>query len=637
MLSQQELAEDQRIKALHSLGLLDTPQEDRFDRFTRLASAAFGVPVALVSLIDDKRQWFKSGVGIDYLETPRGVAICSHTVALDDLLVVSDTLSDERFKNFPYVCGEPGIRFYAGHPLHSLDGQPVGALCVLDTRPRDFGVAERRMLRDLAQMVQDELNRRVVVAARDAAQQALRELNAQLEKRVMERTAELHAKNQALEHEMRQRAAAEQALRQKQELLDAVLESVDVAVVACDGEGKLTLFNRAAREFHGLETSDMTSTEWARHYGLFGEDGVTPLDEDQIPLVRALKGERISAAAMSIRPPDGEVRHLLASGRALHDGSGEPMGAVVAMQDISELSASRTRLIESEEWLRTIADNVPALIAYIDTGLRYRFANQRYQEWFGVRSEQMVGKTVLEAMGEAFYEPRRAALARCLSGHGSHLEIEEQRRGRTRVISSTYLPHIRDGAVQGIYVLSTDATSAREYERQLHALAHSDHLTGLPNRRSYEERLAQAVARSRRGATPLALAYLDVDHFKQINDTLGHAVGDAVLREFARRLSSTVRSTDTVARLAGDEFVIVLEQVGSPLECRRIGDKLLDAIRVPFEIDGRKLDVTSSLGFAWCARPDLALLAHTADDALYQSKRAGRNQSSVVVVTACPA
>jgi diguanylate cyclase (GGDEF)-like protein/PAS domain S-box-containing protein len=632
MLSQQQLAEDQRVTALHSLGLLDTAHEDRFDRFTRLASAAFGVPIALVSLVDNNRQWFKSGVGVDYCETSRDIAMCSHAVALDDLLVVSDTLSDERFRDFPYVCGAEGIRFYAGQPLHSLDGQPVGTLCILDTRPRDFGVPERRMLRDLAQMVQDELNRRVVVAARDAAQQALRELNAQLEKRVLERTAELHAKNQVLEHEMRQRAAAEIALLQKTELLDAVLESVEVAVVACDGQGKLTLFNRAAREFHGLDACAIAAADWAKHYHLYGEDGVTPLAADDVPLLRALNGERIGSSGMVIHVPGKPLRHLLASGRAIHGADGASMGAVVAMQDVTELTASRARISESEEWLRTIADNVPALIAYIDTGLRYRFANQRYQEWFGVRSEHMLGKTVADAMGDAFYEPRRAALARCLSGHGSHLEIEEQRRGRTRVISSTYLPHIRDGVVQGIYVLSTDATSAREYERQLHALAHSDHLTGLPNRRSYEERLAQAIARSRRSAMPLALCYLDVDHFKQINDTLGHAVGDAVLREFSQRLSSTVRSTDTVARLAGDEFVIVLEQVGTPLECRRVADKLLDAIRPPFTVDGRTLNVTSSLGFAWSPRPELAALTHAADDALYQSKRAGRDQSSVVVL-----
>jgi diguanylate cyclase (GGDEF)-like protein/PAS domain S-box-containing protein len=464
MLSQQDLAEEARIQALHALGLLDTPCEDRFDRLTRLAAATFRVPIALVSLVDRERQWFKSRVGLEVCETPRSIAFSSHAIALDDMLVVPDTLQDERFQDHPHVTGAPAIRFYAGQPLHSLDGQPLGTLCIIDTAPRAFGDADRRLLCDLARLVEDEL-----------------------------------------------------------------------------------------RDKHA---------------------------------------------------------------------------------DVTELAALRARLAESGEWLRTIADNVPALIAYVDTDLRYRFANERYREWFGVKSQDMIGKTVLESMGEAFYAPRRAALERCLGGHASHLEIEEVRRGRTRVISSTYLPHVRDGVVQGIYVLSTDATSAREYERQLHALAHSDHLTGLPNRRSYEERLAQAVARARRGATPLALAYLDVDHFKQINDGLGHAVGDAVLREFAQRLCATVRTSDTVARLAGDEFVVVLEQVGSPLECERIAAKLHDAIRSPFALDGRALQITSSIGIAWSPHPDPSALTHMADEALYRSKHAGRDTASVFVVGA---
>jgi diguanylate cyclase (GGDEF)-like protein/PAS domain S-box-containing protein len=367
---------------------------------------------------------------------------------------------------------------------------------------------------------------------------------------------------------------------------------------------------------------------------LYAEDGLTPLAPEQVPLMRALRGERVRDAGMTIHVPGKAPRRLLASGRALQGAGGEPLGAVVAMHDVTELAASRARLAESGEWLRTITDNVPVLIAYVDTDLRYRFANERYREWFGVKSQDMIGKTVLESMGEAFYAPRREALERCLAGHGSHLEIEEVRRGRTRVISSTYLPHVRDGVVHGIYVLSTDATSAREYERQLHALAHSDHLTGLPNRRSYEERLEEAVARARRGATPLALAFLDLDNFKQINDGLGRAVGDAVLREFAQRLAATVRSIDTVARLAGDEFVVVLEQVGSPLECERIAAKLHDAIRSPFALDGRSLHVTSSIGIAWSPHPDPSALAHVADEALYRSKHAGRDTASVFVVGA---
>jgi len=628
MLSQQELAEKERITALHRLEVLDTPGEERFDRFTRLAAASFGVPIALVSLVDTDRQWFKSCVGIDSPGTPRSMAFCSHAVALDDLLVVPDARLDERFAANPLVTGAPHIRFYAGQPVRSLDGQPLGTLCIIDTRPRMLDDAGRRMLRDLAQMVQDELNRAVLVAARDAAQQALVDLNARLERRVEERTRELNEKNIALEQEIEQRVAARQALRQKQALLDAVLESVDVGVVACDDGGKLTVCNREAREFHGLDGVPME--DWASYYQLYREDGVTQMQADELPLVRALRGERVQDLPM-VLASDGTQRRVLASGRALKGPGGEALGAVVALKDVSELYASRNLALESEERLRTIADNVPALIAYLDTGLRYRFANDRYREWFGVRCENMIGKTIPDAMGEAFYAPRRAALERCLSGHGSYIEIEEERRGRKRVISTTYLPHLRDGKVQGIYVLSTDATSSREYERQLHALAHSDHLTGLPNRRSYEERLVQAISRSRRSATPLALAYLDVDHFKQINDSLGHAGGDAVLREFGRRLNASVRNTDTVARLAGDEFVIVLEQVGSPLECRRIGDKLLEAMQAPFEIDGKQVPVTASIGFAWSAHPEQATLTHGADAALYESKGAGRNTASVRV------
>jgi diguanylate cyclase (GGDEF)-like protein/PAS domain S-box-containing protein len=606
MLSHQEEA---RVKATVAPEMVASPPEDRFDRYTRLAAAAFRVPIALLVLGDRERPSCKSQVGLDACGM-HPLALYPHALDHGDMLVVPDIALDARF------AGDARIRFYAAQPLHGPDGQPVGTLCIADTVPRAFGDAERRLLLDLARMAQEELHRDAA-AASDAD----------------ERT--LHDRNAALELATRLRTTAEQVVRQKQELLDAVLETVDVGVVACDAEGHLTLFNRAARAFHGVDADGgLAAADWPARYDLYGEDGVTPLTPDQIPLVRALRGERVVDAGITIHARGTAPRRVLASGRALTGRGGEPLGAVVALKDVTELAASRARLAESGEWLRTIADNVPALIAYVDTDLRYRFANERYREWFGVKSQDMIGKTVPEAMGEAFYAPRREALARCLAGHASHLENEEVRRGRTRVVSSTYLPHLRDGVVQGIYVLSTDATSAREYERQLHALAHSDHLTGLPNRRSYEERLAQAIARTRRTAAPLALAYLDVDHFKQINDSLGHAVGDAVLREFGRRLAGAVRSSDIVARLAGDEFVVVLEQVGSPLECERIAAKLQDALRPPFELDGRVVRVTSSIGIAWSAHPDQATLAYAADEALYRSKNAGRDAASVLVAGA---
>jgi GAF domain-containing protein len=146
-----------RLDALCSLGVLDTPPEQRFDRFTRIAAAALHVPIALVSLVDRDRQWFKSRVGLAALQTSRSVAFCGHTVAQRALLEVQDALADVRFRDNPLVTGAPHIRFYAGVPLFSRDGHALGSLCVVDTQPRSLSDADRELLRDLASLVEDEL------------------------------------------------------------------------------------------------------------------------------------------------------------------------------------------------------------------------------------------------------------------------------------------------------------------------------------------------------------------------------------------------------------------------------------------------------------------------------------------------
>lgn len=147
----------ERVAALRSLAVLDTPPEERFDRVTRLAAALFRVPVALVSLVDLNRQWFKSKVGMDFEESPRDTSFCAHAVAARSLLVIPDALADDRFRDNPIVTGAPRVRFYAGTPLHLSDGHIVGTLCILDYRPRDFSAAERGLLADLAATVESEL------------------------------------------------------------------------------------------------------------------------------------------------------------------------------------------------------------------------------------------------------------------------------------------------------------------------------------------------------------------------------------------------------------------------------------------------------------------------------------------------
>ena len=745
-------AESARLQALAELDILDTPAETRFDRFTRLAAMTFDTPIALVSLVDAERQWFKSRHGLAAAETPRSLSFCAHALAADDMLVVNDAASDARFAKNLLVTGEPHIRFYAGQPVYNA-GQPVGTLCVIDTRPRTFSGEQRQVLKDLAKMVEVELNHTRTVAGRMLAEQALKSLNTELEARIVARTAELqekvaqheaaqvllrqseawnrtiiassfsgfigtdsdgrvvawnpsaerifgytgeqaigralaelivpapqraaHAKNMvqlielgagpylarsvqmaamtqsgrqitvemtlathvwnearhvgAFVNDISEHIRLQQQMEEKQKLLDAVLESIDVGVVACDAVGNLSLFNRSAREFHGADLKPLPPAEWPQHYSLFHADGLTAMTMDEVPLVRALKGEVVRGGSMVIAPAGRTPYTLMASGRPLRSAQGKTLGAVVAMKDNTELTAWQSRLADSEHRLRTISDNLPVLIAYLDHEHRYRFANVVHQSWLGKTSEQILGLTMIEAFGDDYYAQQKEAIDDAWLGKASQCEHDIIRKKHARIVHSTFLPHVRDGAVVGVYILTTDATAARMHERNLHALAHTDSLTGIPNRRQFELGLQAAVERAPARERGFALFYLDLDHFKGINDSHGHAIGDMVLVEFARRLRALVRSSDLVARLAGDEFTIVLEECGSPRDVELVAKKILQAMEAPFMAGSHTLHVRVSIGIGLADAAGVTIqgISELADGALYQAKAAGRNTFAI--------
>ena len=149
--------EKQRLQTLRDLKLLDTPPEERFDRVTRLAKQVFDTPIALVSLVDADRQWFKSRQGLDATETPRNISFCGHAILDDKILVVNDATDDQRFCDNPLVCGDPNIRFYAGYPISAPDGSRIGTLCIIDRKPRQLSSAQLQLLRELGRMVEEEL------------------------------------------------------------------------------------------------------------------------------------------------------------------------------------------------------------------------------------------------------------------------------------------------------------------------------------------------------------------------------------------------------------------------------------------------------------------------------------------------
>jgi len=164
--------ESQRLQTLRDLNLLDTPAEERFDRVTRLAKQVFSTSIALVSLVDANRQWFKSRQGLDAEETPRDISFCGHAILDDKIMVVNDAEQDQRFCDNPLVCGDPNIRFYAGYPLAAPDGSRIGTLCVIDDKPKDISTEQLQLLRELGRMVEEEL-----IATNDSTNDAVTEIS----------------------------------------------------------------------------------------------------------------------------------------------------------------------------------------------------------------------------------------------------------------------------------------------------------------------------------------------------------------------------------------------------------------------------------------------------------------------------
>lgn len=157
--------ENERQASLKSLNILETAMEERFERVTRLASRLLDVPISAITLLDGRRQWFKSVQGLNVTETGRDVSFCGHTVMGEEIFQVEDATKDERFHDNPFVVGEPGIRFYAGHPVKAPDGRTIGALCVIDRKPRALTPNQIEDLKDLAAMVEIEFKSNQMAAA----------------------------------------------------------------------------------------------------------------------------------------------------------------------------------------------------------------------------------------------------------------------------------------------------------------------------------------------------------------------------------------------------------------------------------------------------------------------------------------
>ncbi|WP_420991436.1 diguanylate cyclase domain-containing protein [Cupriavidus sp. 30B13] len=332
----------------------------------------------------------------------------------------------------------------------------------------------------------------------------------------------------------------------------------------------------------------------------------------------------------------GQVPKDPAALAALPTGRNDEIGELATtfstvMQQLSEreaaLSAAKDQAAESEKRIEAIANHVPDFVSFIDTSERYVFVNEAYARRFDLPVRQIVGLTVRELWGTPTYVAWQPYLAQAYLGASVTFSLEGPDGGECMEV--TYQPAWNDAgdAVQGLYMFARNVTTERQKIRSLEAQTLTDHLTRLLNRKGFDRCLAETMARAGAAGRNAALMLVDVDDFKTINDSYGHAVGDQLLAAFGERLSACVRASDSVARIGGDEFGIVLDDAASPASLERIAQAIVHAARRPHFIEGHTIVATASVGMAvHCPRDGQTAneLFMRADMALYEAKRGGK-------------
>ncbi|HEX8251839.1 MAG TPA: EAL domain-containing protein [Thermoanaerobaculia bacterium] len=306
------------------------------------------------------------------------------------------------------------------------------------------------------------------------------------------------------------------------------------------------------------------------------------------------------------------------------------VSASIILRQISVARAAR-ELDETNRFATEIIDNAGEGIVVYDRELRYVVWNRFMEGMTGMRAADVLGRRAVELFPHLRERQidellRRAFAGETVSSPDTHFVVPAN--GRSGWVSSVYRPHYDDrGNIAGVIGLIRDITQRKDVEQQIEYQAYHDALTGLANRRLFQEHLSLALALAQRRKSSVAVLFLDLDHFKTINDSLGHSVGDELLREIAKRLKSAVREGDTVARVGGDEFTIVLQELTSSDAAAVVAQKVLRKISEPIEVSGHRLYVTTSIGVTLFPDDgeDAETLLKNADAAMYRAKSEGRN------------
>jgi diguanylate cyclase (GGDEF)-like protein/PAS domain S-box-containing protein len=421
------------------------------------------------------------------------------------------------------------------------------------------------------------------------------------------------------------RKFTENALRESELRYRTLIERMREGLAQVDNDGVLQYVNDRFCEIVGYSRDELV--------GIQAEQLLIATDEDRALMVSKLeqrKGGLSDRYEVRVRRKDGRIIWLEIGGAPVFDAAGNVVGSIGVHNDVTERRSADEAVRESEARYRLMADNSTDLISRINREGVLLYASPAIKSLLGYEPWEVIGHPVFDLIENADGELVRTATESLTATGPLTFSYRAVRKDGTRVWFETTSRAVVDpetNDVIEIVSVSRDISERKRAEEQIEYQAYHDALTGLPNRRLFRDRLTVALAHARRAKHPVAVMFLDLDSFKVVNDTLGHSLGDELLKIVGTRLSAVLREEDTIARMGGDEFTVLVANIKSETDAPLIAQKLLDAVAQPLHLEGHELFITTSIGIALHPEDgDTAeALLKNADNAMYRAKEIGRN------------
>lgn len=432
-----------------------------------------------------------------------------------------------------------------------------------------------------------------------------------------------------------ERKLSQDALRNSEARFRAISDASPLGIFVADGQGSCIYTNAAYHKISGLSFDQTLGSNWIT--AIHPEDRARVLDEWRA----AAKGEEPFQTEYRFLRQDGSIVWTRVSSAPMLDGV-KLHGRVKTIEDISERKAAEFSLRAAEEALfgereRALVtlDSIGDAVLSTDLLGRLTYLNRVAEVMTGWPSQEAVGRSLEDVFNIIDGDTHRTALNPSLLAISKNRNVGlaancvlVRRDGLESAIEDSAAPiHDRDGQVAGAVIVFHDVSESRAMALKMSHLAQHDFLTGLPNRVLLTERLSWSIKLAQRHRKQVALLFLDLDCFKNVNDSLGHAIGDQLLQLVGERLSANVRASDSVYRQGGDEFVILLSEIENPNDAALIAEKLVAAFAVSHRVGGQELHITLSIGISVYPDDgvDLDTVLQNADTAMYHAKASGRN------------